>query len=154
MASSSSFLQYESIPEIEDGHLLQSTFMVTIFEHRKKNGPLSRMLLVLIISVFSFSLIIAHRKPVLSLSDPSIRMKTCSMKQYVGPFLYVTLHSKDGILKYSIANGCYFGDKVLKGGDLKKLQLRSVFIGSFNGSEALIVADSTKENSRSYIITH
>ena len=72
---------------------------------------------------------------------------SCSLDDMEGPFLYITQHSGSGILKYSL-NGCYRGNKVLKGGEMRKVQLRSMYIGTFNGSEALIVADSTHHNSR------
>lgn len=72
---------------------------------------------------------------------------SCSLSNMEGPFLYITQHSGSGILKYSM-DGCYRGNKVLKGGEMRKVQLRSMFVGSFQGSEALIVADSDHSNSR------
>lgn len=72
---------------------------------------------------------------------------SCSLDNMEGPFLYITQHSGTGILKYSM-DGCYRGNKVLEGGAMRKVQLRSMYIGTFRGSEALIVADSTHHNSR------
>ena len=46
----------------------------------------------------------------------------CPTEVPEGPFLYVTQHSGSGILKYS-PSGCYYGNKVLKDGSLKKAQV-------------------------------
>ena len=57
-----------------------------------------------------------------------------------GPFLYVTVHSGSaGISKYSLKDGCLVDSNILKGGNFGSVQLRSMFLGSFNGSEVKVV---------------
>lgn len=80
--------------------------------------------------------------------SPSKRSICSKLYELTGPYMYVTLHSGEGILKYSIPGACFITDKVLNGGTLDNVQLRSMFIGEFNNTEALIVADSTTKNSR------
>lgn len=68
------------------------------------------------------------------------------------PFLYVTVHDEiKNVVKYT-RDGCKIQDDVLVGGPLNKnTELRSLYVGLYNGSEALYVANAYTKNSGLYV---
>jgi hypothetical protein len=140
-------LQYERIPDLEQ----YPTISVAAGVNREnkdisKWGPKLRYILICLLFAVCFFISFSTLQYVRLNKSP---FKKCKTKDSGAPYLYVTVHSGDGVLKFGL-DGCFLTDDVLKGGYLNKnsVRLRSMHIGKFNGSEALIIADSRKRDSR------
>lgn len=133
-------VEYEAIPDLEGCSISIPP------KHTRDRSPLFLVISLMICVAFIVLTTFSHGYFSL---EKNMGHK-CKKKDILPPYLYVTKHQGTDVYKYTTSSGCLVTKHALEGGIPvdAHVQFRSMYIGEFNGNETLIIADSTKRNSR------